>query len=302
MLLIILTSHRADCFALCVDCLERHTDLGQFEWILVMGNALKPKHQRLAQGFVSRHANAMLCEFGPRGLEMTMRALDEVLARYPGRVVVKIDEDVFVMPGWLEGLRRAYLRNKSTGCGLVSALVPNNNVGQAALHGYLCVARPEYARSSELRVQATQNPAYGVWLWRMFLSGRLDPADAVQHGYVQEQRIVKFLNINCILADPDFLAAAVPFSRVSDENLINMVLTHPKTPFYGLLAPDSLAHHYSFRMQQQEVDAAIPLDGVRRRLLGTWLQWSDTIAVPNTAMIPLPCQPRRAHSVPSGNC
>ena len=276
MVLIILTSHRADCFALCIDCLERHTDLGQFEDIVVMGNALKPKHRRLAQGFVGRHTNAALFEFGPRGLEMTMAALDEVLAGRPGRVVVKIDEDVFVMPGWLEGLRRAYLRNKSTGCGLVSALVPNNNVGQAALHGYLCAIRPEYARSSELRLLATQNPAYAVWLWRMILRGKLDPADAVQRGYVREQRIVKFLNINCILADPDFLDAALPFSRVSDENLINMVLTHPKTPFYGLLAPDSVAHHYSFRIQQQEVDEAIPLDAVRRRLLGPWRQWPDT--------------------------
>jgi len=288
MILIILTSHRADCFALCADCLERHTDLGQFERIVVMGNALKPKHRRLAQDFVSRHANAMLNEFGPRGLEMTMPALDEVLARYPGRVVVKIDEDVFVMPGWLDGLRRVYLRNKSTGCGLVSALVPNNNVGQAALHGYLCAGWPEYARSAELHVQATQNPAYAVWLWRLFLNGKLDPADAVQRGYVREQRIVKFLNINCILADPDFLDAALPFSRVSDENLINMVLKHPKSPFYGLLAPDSLAHHYSFRLQHREVAAAIPLNGVRRRLLGPWLQWSVASTAPNEAMSLLP--------------
>ena len=284
MLLIILTSHRADCFALCIDCLERHTDLGEFEHVLVMGNALKPKHRRLAQGFVSRHTNATLFEFSPRGLEMTMSALDEILARYPGRVVVKIDEDVFVMSGWLEGLRRAYLRHKGTGCGLVSALVPNNNVGQAALHGYLCAGWPEYARSTELHDLATQNPAYAVWLWRMFLSGKLDPADAVQRGYVRDQRIVKFLNINCILADPDFLDAALPFSRVSDENLINMVLTHPKTPFYGLLASDSLAHHYSFRIQQREVDAAIPLDAVRQRLLGAWHQWPDAIAASQMAM------------------
>ena len=268
MLLFILTSHRADCFALCIDCLERHTDLEQFERILVMGNGLKPKHRRLAQDFVSRHANAMLIECSPRGLKMTFQALDEALARYPGRVVVKIDEDVFVMPGWLDGLRRTYLQNKDTGCGLVSALVPNNNIGQAALHDYLCAGWPEYARSTELHVLATQNPAYAVWLWRMLLCGKLDPADAVQRGYVREQRIVKFLNINCILAGPDFLEAALPFSRVSDENLINMVLTHPASPFYGLLAPDSLAHHYSFRLQQREVDEAIPLDAVRWRLLG----------------------------------
>ena len=269
MLLLILTSHRADCFALCADCLERHTDLRKFERILVMGNALEPQHRRLAQSFVSRHANAILFEFGPRGLKTTMLALDGILARYPGRVVVKIDEDVFVMPGWLDELCRTYRRNKSTGCGLVSALVPNNDVGQAALHDYLCAACPEYANSTALHGKASRNPAFAVWLWQRVLSGKLNLADAVQRGRVREQRIAKYLNINCILMDPDFLDIALPFSRDYDEHLIHLALTHAKTSFYGLLAPNSLAHHYSFKSQQREVDTTIPLDAVRRHLLGS---------------------------------
>jgi len=253
--------------------------LGKFERILIMGNALKPKHRRLAKNFVSRHVNAILIEFGPRGLETTMLALDGVFARYPGRTVVKIDEDVFVMPCWLDGLHRAYLRNKDTGCGLVSALVPNNDVGQAALHDYFCTACPEYARSTILHGRGTsQNPAYAVWLWRMILSGKLDPTDAVQRGHVGPQRISRYLNINCILMGPDFLELVLPFSRGYDESLINTALRHLKTPFYGLLAPDSLAHHYSFRHQQCEVDAAIPLDAVRRHLLMPGRQCPDTIA------------------------
>jgi len=279
MLLLILTSHRADCFALCVDCLERHTDLEKFERILVMGNALEPEHRRLAQDFVSRQANAALVEFGPRGLKAAMLALDWILPRYPGRVVVKIDEDVFVMPGWLDGLCRMYQRSKGTGCGLVSALVPNNDVGQAALHDYLCTLWPEYAGSTVLHGRGTsQNPAYAVWLWRMILSGRLDVAKAVQGGHVRPQRITRYLNINCILIDPDFLDAALPFARDYDESLINAVMRHPKTPFYGLLAPDSLAHHYSFKNQQREVNAAIPLEAVRLRLLGPARQSPNTIA------------------------
>lgn len=279
MPLLILTSHRADCFALCVDCLERHTNLGKFERILVMGNALEPEHRQLAQGFVSRHANAALVAFSPRGLETTMLALDRILARYPGRVVVKIDEDVFVMPGWLDGLYRCYRRNKGSSCGLVSALVPNNDVGQAALHDYLCAGWPEYARSTVLHGRGTsQNPAYAVWLWRKILNGELDPADAVKRGHVRPQHITRYLNINCILMDPDLLGTVLPFSQDYDESLINAALRYPKTPFYGLLAPDSLAHHYSFRHQQQEMDAAISLDAIRQHLLGTERQSPKTIA------------------------
>jgi hypothetical protein len=279
MLLIILTSHRADCFALCVDCLERHTDLGQFERIFVMGNALEAAHRLSAQAFVARHANAELREFGPRGLKAAMRALDEVLARYPWRVVVKIDEDVFVMPGWLSGLRRAYLRNRGKGCGLVSALVPNSDLGQTALHDYLCAAWPEYARSTALHGRtSSHNPDYAVWLWRMILSGKLDPAVAVERGHVRPQRVAGYLNINCILLDPEFLALALPFAADYDESLINCVLQDTRTPFYGLLAPESLAHHYSFGNQQREVDAAVPLDAVRRRLLGPGRQCPAGIA------------------------
>ena len=270
MLLIVLTSHRADCFALCVDCLEQHTDLRQFERVLVMGNALDPAHRLLAQDFVARHANAELREFGPRGLKTAMHALDEVLALYPGRIVVKVDEDVFVMPGWLNAMLRVYLQHRASYCGVVSALVPNNDLGQAALHDYLCAAWPEYVRSTVLHGRATsQNPAYAVWLWQKILSGKLDPAYAVQHGHVRQQRIACYLNINCVLLAPQLLALALPFAAGYDESLINSVLKHPGMPFYGLLAPDALAHHYSFGNQQREVDAAVPLAAVRRHLLGT---------------------------------
>ena len=269
MLLIILTSHRADCFALCADCLERHTDLMQFERILVMGNALEPAHRLLAQDFVARHANAELREFGPRGLKATMHALDEALALYPGRIVVKVDEDVFVMPDWLNAMRRVYLRHRASGCGVVSALAPNSDPGQAALHDYLCAAWPEYARSTVLHGRVTShNPDYAVWLWQKILSGKLDPAYAVQRGHVRQQRIACYLNINCVLLDPEFLSLALPFAADYDESLINCVLKDAKTPFYGLLTPDALAHHYSFGNQQREVDAAVPLDAVRRHLLG----------------------------------
>ena len=268
MVLLILTSHRSDCFSLAIDCLEQHTDLGEFERILVIANALTPEHRQLAQCFVHRNTNAELIECAPRGIKTVMPAIDMALARYIGRMVVKIDEDVFVMPGWLNGLRQAYLLNKSAGCGLVSALVPNNGVGRAALHNYMCAIFPEYANSPELH-SGKVGPAYGVWVWRMILEGKLNPAAATQGGHIRMQRITikQWLSINCVLMDPEFLSLAMPFSRDVDEYLINLVLRHPQSPFFGILAPGSLAHHYSFYTQQKALDAAIPVSVVRNYLL-----------------------------------
>ena len=48
MILLVLTSHRLDCFELCVKCLEAHTDLQVFENIYVLGNELAPAHREYA--------------------------------------------------------------------------------------------------------------------------------------------------------------------------------------------------------------------------------------------------------------
>ena len=55
MILLVLTSHRLDCFNLCIKCLEAHTDLQVFENIYVLGNELAPAHREYASAFVERH-------------------------------------------------------------------------------------------------------------------------------------------------------------------------------------------------------------------------------------------------------
>ena len=64
--LVLLTSHRLDCFLVCIRCLERYTDLGSLKHIYVVANALAPDHLAMARGFVARHPNATLVERGPR--------------------------------------------------------------------------------------------------------------------------------------------------------------------------------------------------------------------------------------------
>ena len=263
MILLILTSHRADCFSLCLRCLEQHTDLSAFEFIYIMGNALEAEHAQLAARFAARHRNAALVAFGPRGMEPVMRAQDLVLARHKNSVVVKLDEDVFVTPGWLGGLLGAYRSHK--GCGLVSALVPNNDVGQRMLHAHFCEVFPEYAADPGLQRTATStNSAYALWLWRNILDKRLEFSREGWLKNLSVTRIEGYLNINCILVDPVFLDYALPFGErgVTDEFKLNAVLSTNVSPMFGLMTPESLAHHYSFRLQQEALDARIGLDAV----------------------------------------
>lgn len=47
MILLVLTSHRLDCFSLCIKCLEAHMDLSVFNKIYILGNELEPEHREL---------------------------------------------------------------------------------------------------------------------------------------------------------------------------------------------------------------------------------------------------------------
>ena len=278
MILMILTSHRADCFALCVDCLERHTDLRLFERVYVMANALEPEHFALARAFAARHGNIKLVAVNPRGLMPVMEAQNAVLGMHKDSVLVKLDEDVFVTEGWLEGLVGTYTSSGKDGCVLVSALVPNNAMGKLMLDEAFRRDCPGYADDEALhRDKVSANSRYAVWLWEHVLDGTLRfTPDALLRG-IGPQRVSRYLNINCILADPRMLDCALPFgliatdekmpSMVTDEYKMNMVMQHETAPFYGLVTPDSLAHHFSFGPQQEALDACFSINDIRKKLL-----------------------------------
>ena len=267
MILLVLTSHRTDCFDICLKCLEQNTDLGVFEKIYIMANDLTPDHMQLAVAFARRHRNSVVVDFGPRGWEPLMRAQDVVLSKHKRSVMVKIDEDVFVMPGWLQGLIKAYKNQTGIGCGLVSALVPNNQTGRHMLHNAFIQAFPDYAEMADdiHQIQLSQNAEYALWLWKKFMAGKLDLSwNGLLKG-LEPQKIDFYLNINCILVDPVFLECVLPFGESTDE--CNMNFGIQGTSYYGLVTPESIAHHYSFGPQQEVLDAHINVPDLEPLLL-----------------------------------
>jgi hypothetical protein len=266
-----------DCFSLCLECLERHTDLAVFERVYVLANAPAPDHLHMAMEFAKRHANATVVGFGPRGMASVMEAQTVVLGKHPDSMVVKLDEDVFVTEGWLQGLIRVYAEHGKKGCALVSALVPNNNMGKLMLDDSLRRTFPEYAANAALHENgAVHNPDYAVWLWRMLVEGRLDLTPARLLEGLADAPVTCYLSINCILMDPRMLECALPFGlltgnatpeMVTDEYKINAVLRMEHVPLYGVMTPRSVAHHFSFGPQQEALDKALSLEAIRDCLL-----------------------------------
>lgn len=268
MILVVLTSHRLDCFSLCIKCLEKNTDLRVFEKIYVLGNELAPEHKAFASAFVGRHANAELVEFGPRGWQPLMQTQDMILRQHPDSIMVKIDEDVFVMPNWLEAMLLEYEKGRSSGCVLVSALVPNNQSGMRMLHEPYLESFADYAKFADTVFEhgISKNARYALWIWKKFMQGKLDLTRQGLLKNVESRRIDFYLNINCIMLNPEFLQAILPFAGSTDEHVINQAL-QMGNKLYGLVTPKAIAHHYSFGPQQELLDTFISMDDLEPILM-----------------------------------
>ena len=84
--LMLLTSHRMDCFELCVWCLERFTRLERFTAVYVLANAVSPEHEAAIAAFAERHAHVRVVPCLPKGLvPAVMEAQNAILTRHADR-------------------------------------------------------------------------------------------------------------------------------------------------------------------------------------------------------------------------
>lgn len=263
---VILTSHRRDCFWLCLRSLERHTDLRRFSTIYILANAVSPEHRDVIDAFKARHPQTIDIHCAPRGLSGCVVAMQNtVLSCHDDDMVVKLDEDVFVREGWLDGMLDAYERHREDGVSLVTPVIPNNFVGRRFLDSFLA-SRYGAAFNPALRERTVhENPAYGVWIWRKILDDGLEKAIRERALDLPDMAFDGELNINCILFGPRMMEACLPFMH-NDEAEMNAVLESPG--HCGIMTARALVHHYSFGPQQQAIDQAIGMEAVARYCLG----------------------------------
>ena len=265
-ILVILTSHRVDCFSLCAECLERYTNLDYFHRILILANDVGEDHGRVIDAFADRHPNVRVWDVKPRGLQYVTAAQNMVHEKYGDGLVLKIDEDLFVGPGWLDGMLRAYVEHcREVDKVLVTPIIPNNLHGRNMLAPYLRWKYDDPRLDSLLHGSVHDKPEYGIWIWEKVLEGGLDLESLL---FCSRQPIYTFaqhLNINCILYDYRLISMVHPYCAL-DEGELNLALRTNQV--FGVVTPNCMVHHYSFGPQQQALDEHITMARVARHMRG----------------------------------
>ncbi|GAB6038565.1 hypothetical protein JCM15519_31240 [Fundidesulfovibrio butyratiphilus] len=265
-ILLLLTSHRLDCLLVCLRSLERYTNLARFKKIYVVANAVEPDHAAILNRFRNTRDNVSVIHCSPRGLIPAVNTVQNaILSEHLDDVVVKMDEDVFVTPRWLEHLLEGYTLHRSRAdIPLVSALCPVSPPGRFALGRFLKVAYPA-ERAMYAGPVIEENWVYHRWMWQKVVDEHFVESFAAsgQPPYFYPG----FATINCVAFDRRLMENVLPLpvAKVtgqpsSDEGAINRVLRDNR--WKTAVVSRAVAHHYSFSRCEHYLRAHVPLDRV----------------------------------------
>lgn len=274
LVLVIYTSHRADCLQLCLDSLSRNTHLESFHHIYIIANAVTIPHLLLAKNFCEQVRNAHLLPCSPRGLvPAVMTQMNQILEKHRDDLIVKIDEDVFVTPGWLDALLLSHVKHKNQENILFSAaLCPISATGYSKLYPVIEAKFKEtLSRYAGCSAPLNNNKLLHRYVWEMILEGDLEAI--FQNENEDEYLFSSGIVINCILFDRSLIDKIYPFPieidsatgmACVDELAINRALQKsgtqvaiPKYPF---------VHHYSHWRAENYLRRHVPLTRIRNFL------------------------------------
>lgn len=270
--LMVLTSHRKDCFALCFKRLEACTDLDRFDTIYILDNDTAPDHRAVIDDVAATRANIVVERCSPRGLiPAVMRAQNGILARHQAGGVVKLDEDVFVAPYWLDSLLAARKAHAHDGRVMLAALLPPvSTTGKVCLTPFIRRTFPDILQAAG-EAPVYENPAYHELVWKAVLERDF----VARHQAFAKERYhyVNSLIINCVYYDARAIdmIGAFPCERVkgigvTDELAVNMALRRHQR--VAVIPSEPLVHHYSHAGCLAHMLAHVPVDRVERWLEG----------------------------------
>ncbi len=286
--LMILTSHRLDCFRLTMDLLLESGDLKACDKVVLMLNGVEGRHLAyVKQLMASRPDIGWDTVAGPRGKKAFVANLqNEVVRRYPDSLYFKIDEDVFPSPGWIDKLAAVHAAHAADpDLALVTAVIPNNGLGAHHLLTRFPELGAEYTRrfggeiSSDYNGPVWQRPDIAAWLIRQFTDLRAanrrlaeDPVAAIRFDF-------RF-SINCLVYDERHWRDLGGIPDDEEPAWVQWVSDHGK---YNVLATDTLLQHYSFFVQQDWLDRTSLLEELRNANLPAPLRVSPPVALARRA-------------------
>jgi len=281
--LMLLTSHRMDCFLLCVKCLELYTDLDRFKKIYVIANDVSDEHAVIIKSFQRRHPNVIDVHATPRGQVPAMLSMENfILERHKNDVLLRLSEDVFVTPYWLEHLLATYkLHRGHADVVAVSALTPISRTGRQLLDRALRAHYPvEKKRLPMLPVE--KNAIYHRFIWERILND--DLADKYLDLERPKQVYLSQVSVDCLLFDGDLIERILPMPlrlpngvTRADEFCINkaMHMEHWK----AAVVTDALVHHFSHAGPEAYLRRHVSMDDI-------W--WHMTFLRAHASVVPQP--------------
>lgn len=264
--LMLVTSHRMDCFLLCLKCLELYTDLSRFAKIYVLANDVSGEHAVMVKAFQHRHRNVIDIHLTPRGITPAVVAMQNfIMARHPGAVFVKIEEDVFVTPGWLEQLLAAYkLHLNSPRVAAVAPVMPVTRTGRQVLARLLRLHYPgERQRLPDLPVE--QNALYHRLVWDKVLnddlSGKYAALEKPRHYYLSH------VSNNLVVWGPRLTERLAPMGLKAVDGVTRPDEFHLNTALRvhdlrTVVATSCLVHHFSHAGCEEYLRRNLSLDDV----------------------------------------
>ena len=264
--LMILTSHRMDCFLLCVKCLELYTDINRFKKIYVLANDVGDDHAVIIKAFQKRHKNVIDIHMTPRGMVPGVLAMQNfILTRHLDDVVIKMDEDVFVTPHWLDHMLATYkIHKKYDKIPLVSCLMPVTRTGRQCMARLLRKHYPkENARLPDTPVE--KNAVYHRFIWeKVLFDGLMEKhfsLDKPRHYYL------KYVSANCVLFDHRLarLLISMPVKSLGgtcreDEFHINAALAAHNMK--SVIISGAVVHHFAHARAEKYLRGHVSLDDV----------------------------------------
>ncbi|MBU1003726.1 MAG: glycosyltransferase family 2 protein [Proteobacteria bacterium] len=264
--LMLLTSHRVDCLLLCLKCLELFTDLDRFKKIYIVANDVGDEHAVIIKSFQRKHANVIDVHATPRGQIPAMLSMENfILRRHKDDVVLRLSEDVFVTPYWLEHLLATYkLHRGHEDIVAISALTPISRTGRQLMDRVLRTHYPDL-RKRLPTLPLEQNAVYHRFVWEKILG------DGLAAKYLELTRpkhiYMSRVSVDCLLFDGQLIERLVPMplrlpegTTRADEFYINSVLRSD-----GLrvaVVTDALVHHFSHAGPEAYLRKHISMDDI----------------------------------------
>jgi len=264
--LILLTSHRLDSLILCLRCLEWYTNIDNFKEIYILSNGASEEHLAVIGRFLAKHSNASHIACRPRGLiPAEAESLNAILAAHKNDLVVKLDDDVFVTPHWLEHMTEASRAHKNASrVAALAPVVPVSTMGREAMSRFLRGAYPSERRMFQ-GLDVPENWVYHRWVWEKILGENLvEVYLSSQRGRYLTSQSVSF---DCLLMNAPLIDLILPLPMPGAP--VGSLIDHPglieamnRAGLAAVVASHCLAHHYSHAPCEEYLRSRVPLDAV----------------------------------------